>query len=45
MVAPIVGTLKKKIITDITVAFSIGGVLGAAWWYGYVTRFNQTFEP
>ncbi|CDO57073.1 similar to Saccharomyces cerevisiae YDL067C COX9 Subunit VIIa of cytochrome c oxidase [Geotrichum candidum] len=30
----ITGTLKKKIITDITVAFSIGGVAAAYWWYG-----------
>lgn len=36
MVAPITGTLKKKIITDITVGFALGGVLSAYWWYGYV---------
>lgn len=31
-IAPIAGTMKRKIIIDITVGFAIGGVMGVAWW-------------
>ncbi|AMD19929.1 HCL222Wp [Eremothecium sinecaudum] len=41
-IAPITGTLKKKIIFDISVGFTIGGVLGAAWWWGFhVPKVNK----
>lgn len=31
-IAPITGTLKKKIITDVTTGFVIGGVMAAIYW-------------
>ncbi|KAH3899946.1 probable Cytochrome c oxidase subunit 7A [Saccharomycodes ludwigii] len=34
-IAPITGTLKKRIIADIAIGFSIGGVMGSYWWWGY----------
>ena len=33
-IAPSTGTLRKKIITDITVGFGCGFVLANIWWYG-----------
>lgn len=32
-IAPITGTLKKKIITDITVAFGLGFIMAGGYWY------------
>jgi len=32
-IAPITGTLKRKIITDITVGFGCGFALATAYWY------------
>lgn len=32
MLAPIQGTMKRKIIIDITAGFAIGGAMGAYWW-------------
>ncbi|AET38754.1 cytochrome c oxidase subunit VIIa Ecym_3261 [Eremothecium cymbalariae DBVPG len=34
-IAPITGTIRKKIIADITIGFAIGTVLGSAWWWGF----------
>lgn len=34
-IAPIVGTLKRRIITDIIIGFSLGGVMGSYWWWGF----------
>lgn len=34
-IAPITGTLKKRIIADITIGFAIGGVMGGYWWWGF----------
>ncbi|ODV76627.1 cytochrome-c oxidase, subunit VIIa, partial [Suhomyces tanzawaensis NRRL Y-17324] len=31
-IAPITGTLRRKIITDISIGFGVGFVLGAAYW-------------
>ncbi|CEP61626.1 cytochrome c oxidase subunit VIIa LALA0_S03e07140g [Lachancea lanzarotensis] len=33
--APITGTLRKKIIADVTIGFAIGGVMGSAYWWGF----------
>lgn len=33
--APITGTLKKRIITDIVIGFSLGGVMASYWWWGF----------
>lgn len=33
-IAPIVGTLRRKIITDITVGFGCGFFLANLYWYG-----------
>lgn len=33
-IAPITGTLRKKIITDITVGFGCGFVIANLYWYG-----------
>ncbi|SCW01820.1 LAFE_0E07976g1_1 [Lachancea fermentati] len=33
--APITGTLRKRIIADIVIGFSIGGVMGSYWWWGF----------
>lgn len=32
-IAPITGTLRRKIITDITIGFGCGFVLASAYWY------------
>lgn len=32
-IAPITGTLRKKIITDITMGFAIGFVMATGYWY------------
>lgn len=32
-IAPITGTLRRKIITDITVGFGVGGVMAGLYWY------------
>lgn len=32
VIAPIVGTMKRKIIIDISVGFAVGGVMGYIWW-------------
>ncbi|GMM28963.1 cytochrome c oxidase subunit VIIa [Martiniozyma asiatica (nom. inval.)] len=32
MIAPITGTMKRRVVVDITVGFAIGGVLGVWWW-------------
>lgn len=32
-IAPITGTLRKKIITDITIGFGCGFVLATGYWY------------
>lgn len=32
-IAPITGTLRRKIITDITIGFGAGFVLATAYWY------------
>ena len=34
-IAPITGTLKKRIILDIALGFSIGGTMASYWWWGY----------
>lgn len=34
-IAPITGTLKKRIIADITIGFAIGGVMGGYYWWGF----------
>ncbi|GCE98723.1 cytochrome c oxidase subunit 7A [Zygosaccharomyces mellis] len=34
-IAPIQGTLKKRIISDIVTGFALGGVMGSYWWWGY----------
>lgn len=35
MLAPITGTLKKRIIQDIVIGFSLGGVMATYWWWGF----------
>lgn len=45
-IAPIQGTLKKRIIADIVTGFAIGGVMGSYWWWGYhkgVINKRETF--
>lgn len=32
MIAPIVGTMKRRVIVDITMGFAIGGAMGYVWW-------------
>lgn len=34
-IAPITGTIRKRIMADITIGFAIGGVLGSYWWWGF----------
>ena len=34
-IAPITGALKKRIIMDILIGFSLGGALASTWWWGY----------
>ncbi|CCF59359.1 hypothetical protein KAFR_0G03270 [Kazachstania africana CBS 2517] len=38
IIAPITGTLKKRIITDIVIGFSLGGALASYWWWGFHKR-------
>lgn len=35
MIAPITGTLKKKIAVDISIGFSLGMVFASYWWWGF----------
>lgn len=35
MIAPIVGTMKRRVIVDISVGFAVGGVMGAVWWMNH----------
>lgn len=37
-IAPITGTLRKRILVDIVLGFSIGGVMASYWWYGVHKR-------
>ncbi|CCC66818.1 hypothetical protein NCAS_0A02600 [Naumovozyma castellii] len=34
-IAPITGTLKKRIFTDITIGFALGGAMASYWWWGF----------
>ncbi|SCU98514.1 LADA_0H13520g1_1 [Lachancea dasiensis] len=34
-IAPITGTLKKRIAADLTIGFAIGGVMGSYYWWGF----------
>ncbi|SCV04756.1 LANO_0G12156g1_1 [Lachancea nothofagi CBS 11611] len=34
-ITPITGTLKKRIIADLTIGFAIGGVMGGYYWWGF----------
>lgn len=34
-IAPIQGTLKKRIMADIIIGFSLGGIMGSYWWWGF----------
>lgn len=40
MIAPITGTMKRRIIVDISVGFAIGGVMGAIWWGAHKKMVN-----
>ncbi|KAL3229566.1 Cytochrome c oxidase subunit 9, mitochondrial [Nakaseomyces bracarensis] len=35
MLAPITGTLKKRILQDIVIGFSLGGAMAGYWWWGF----------
>ncbi|ODQ67887.1 cytochrome c oxidase subunit 7A [Nadsonia fulvescens var. elongata DSM 6958] len=35
MIKPITGTLKRRIIIDISVGFGLGGAMASAWWWGF----------
>lgn len=34
-IAPITGTLKKRILADIFIGFSLGGAMAGYWWWGF----------
>ncbi|CCE61891.1 hypothetical protein TPHA_0B02190 [Tetrapisispora phaffii CBS 4417] len=34
-ISAITGTLKRRIILDITIGFSLGGLMASYWWWGY----------
>lgn len=34
-IAPITGTLKKRILADIFIGFSLGGAMATYWWWGF----------
>lgn len=34
-IAPITGTIKRRILADIAIGFTIGGVMGGYWWWGF----------
>ncbi|KAK1922455.1 hypothetical protein DB88DRAFT_495114 [Papiliotrema laurentii] len=34
-IAPIVGMLRKKLITDLSIALGLGTALGYGYWYGF----------
>ncbi|CCD24749.1 cytochrome c oxidase subunit VIIa NDAI_0D04350 [Naumovozyma dairenensis CBS 421] len=34
-IAPITGTLRRRIFTDIFIGFSLGGVIASYWWWGF----------
>ncbi|AAS52747.1 AER063Wp [Eremothecium gossypii ATCC 10895] len=34
-IAPITGSLKKRIMKDIAVGMGLGTVLGSYWWWGF----------
>ncbi|KAG7195263.1 Cytochrome c oxidase subunit 7A [Scheffersomyces spartinae] len=45
-IAPITGMLKKKIITDVSTGFLVGGVMAAAYWHyerDYVVNQREKF--
>ncbi|CCH58430.1 hypothetical protein TBLA_0A06390 [Henningerozyma blattae CBS 6284] len=43
-IAPITGTLKKRIIADIIIGFSIGGSMASYWWWGFHKKVIQRRE-
>lgn len=34
-IAPITGTIKRRVIMDIVLGFSLGGVMASYWWWGF----------
>ncbi|CAH02073.1 Cox9 [Kluyveromyces lactis] len=34
-IAPITGTIRKRILADITIGFAIGGAMASYWWWGF----------
>lgn len=34
-IAPITGTLKRKIAVDLSIGFAIGGTFASYWWWGF----------
>ncbi|QLQ80825.1 hypothetical protein HG537_0E01800 [Torulaspora globosa] len=34
-IAPITGTLKKRILADIFIGFALGGAMASYWWWGF----------
>ncbi|CAI1902107.1 hypothetical protein SEUBUCD646_0D01770 [Saccharomyces eubayanus] len=34
-IAPITGTIKRKVIMDMIIGFSLGGAMASYWWWGF----------
>ncbi|CCK70187.1 cytochrome c oxidase subunit VIIa KNAG_0D04420 [Huiozyma naganishii CBS 8797] len=34
-IAPITGTLRKRVLIDIVTGFTLGGAMASWWWWGY----------
>lgn len=34
-IAPITGTIRKRVLTDIIIGFTIGGCMASYWWWGF----------